>query len=127
MAHFAQIDENNIVIQVVVISNDDLLDENGIEQESQGVDVCRSIFGEQTNWVQTSFNKKFRKHFAGIGCKYDPINDAFYSPYPPYQSWLLDDDFVWQPPTPVPDDGKPYTWDEDSLTWVEVPVEEPEP
>jgi hypothetical protein len=127
MAHFAQLDENNCVVQVVVISNDDLLDGNGVEQESIGATVCQNIFGAGTRWVQTSYTGKTRKKYAGVGDKFDPVADVFYSPNAPFPSWVLDANCDWRPPTPMPDDGKPYVWDEDSLTWVGVPTEEPGP
>jgi hypothetical protein len=74
MAHFARI-ENNIVQQVIVINNEVLLDENGIEQESIGAQFCADTFGGE--WVQTSYNGNFRGKFAGAGMKYDPIKDEF--------------------------------------------------
>lgn len=119
MAHFAQIDENNIVLQVVVISNADLLDNKGKEQESIGIQVCKSIFGADTNWVQTSYNGNFRKKYAGIGDKYDSSADVFYWPTAPFPSWTLDSNYEWQPPIPRPEDGKIYEWVESSLSWVE--------
>lgn len=124
MAHFAQLDDNNNVIQVVVISNDDLLDEAGAEQEALGLAVCHSIFGAETNWVQTSYNNNFRVRFAGIGMKYEPEADLFYDPVSPFPSWSLDELYDWQPPTPKPDDGKLYYWDEPTLAWVEITVPE---
>lgn len=124
MAHFAELDETNTVKQVIVISNDDLLDNKGKEQESIGIQVCKSIFGDNTNWVQTSYNGKFRKKYAGIGDKFVPDVDVFYSPYGPYPSWTLDENYDWQPPTPMPTDGKVYDWDEPTLSWVEIPVGE---
>jgi len=127
MAHFAQLDDNKIVTQVIVVSNADIVDTDGVEQESLGIAVCQSIFGNDTTWVQTSYNNNFRKQYAGVGDKYEATADLFYNPIGPYPSWILDENYDWQPPTPRPDDGKLYTWDEDSLTWVEVPTEEPEP
>jgi len=126
MAHFAQLDENNIVQRIIVVSNDDIVDDNGIEQEGLGIAVCQAITGGGT-WVQTSYNGSFRKKYASIGDKYEASADLFYGPVSPYPSWTLYDNYDWQPPTPMPDDGKPYRWHEDSLIWVEVPVEEPEP
>ena len=120
MAHFAQIDANNIVTQVVVISNADLLDENGNESETLGIQVCHNIFGQNTNWVQTSYNNKFRKKYAGLGDKYDAASNVFYNPRSPYPSWTLDANYDWQPPTPRPTDGKDYVWDETTLAWIEV-------
>lgn len=124
MAHFAELDTNNIVTRVIVVSNDDLLDENGVEQETLGVAVCRAICGPDTTWVQTSYNNNFRKQYAGIGMKYEADADLFYNPVSPFPSWTLDANYDWQPPTPMPDDANAYFWDEDSLAWVEVPAKE---
>lgn len=79
MAHFAQIDENNIVTQVIVVHNNELLD-NGMESEVKGIEFCQSLFGG--NWVQTSYNGNIRKNYAGIGYTYDVIRDAFIAPKP---------------------------------------------
>lgn len=80
MAHFAQLDENNNVIQVVVVDNSNLVDEFGKESEDLGVRHLKKCLGENTVWVQTSYNNNFRKMYAGIGFKYDPIADEFNSP-----------------------------------------------
>lgn len=80
MAHFAEIDENNIVQQVIVVNNEVLLDENGIEQEAIGVRFCENLLGGR--WVQTSYNNRFRGTFAGIGYIYDEALDTFISPLP---------------------------------------------
>lgn len=118
MAHFAQIDENNVVQQVIVVHNNELLDENGIEQESKGIQFCQSLFGG--NWVQTSYNASFRKNYAGQGYTYDSVRDAFISPKP-YNSWVLNEDTCnWDAPVSYPNDGKLYVWDEDAVAWVEV-------
>ena len=77
MAHFAQLDETNKVINVIVIANKDTLDKDGIENEEVGIAFCKSLFGEDTKWVQTSYNANFRGLFAGINCSYDLINDVF--------------------------------------------------
>ena len=118
MAHFAQLDENNTVTQVIVVANDELL-LDGVENETKGILFCKSLFGEDTRWVQTSYNGNKRKNYAGIGYTYDPVNDHFFAPQP-YPSWTLDADAKWQPPTPYPTDGKFYTWNESTLTWDEV-------
>ncbi len=78
MAHFAQLDDNNQVTQVIVIANKDTADENGIEKEEIGIAFCKSLFGENTKWVQTSFNGNIRNKFAGIGDYYDEENNEFY-------------------------------------------------
>ena len=87
MAHFAQLDENNIVLQVIVVNNNDTSTEDGVENENIGIAFCRSLLGEDTNWKQTSYNNTFRKNYAGIGYRYDEIYDAF-EPPKPYPSWL---------------------------------------
>jgi hypothetical protein len=115
MAHFAQLDENNVVTQVIVVDNNELLDENGQESEAKGIAFCQSLLGG--NWVQTSYNANFRKNYAGIGSIYNSELDAFISPKP-YASWVLDEEAcVWNPPTPMPSDGSLYTWNEETLSW----------
>lgn len=132
MAHFAELDENNVVLRVVVISNDDIIDSNGVEQESQGIALCQSLFGEQTRWVQTSYNSNQRHNYASVGGTYDADADAFIG-IKPYDSWVLDENFVWQPPIPIPADGisewpggpfVPYVWDEDTVSWVQTELPE---
>ena len=120
MAHFAQLDENNIVTQVIVVSNQDTSTEDGVENENIGIQFCRSLFGENTNWKQTSYNAKFRYNYAGIGYTYNEVWDAFYPPKP-FNSWILNyDTFRWDPPIPMPNDGKLYSWDEQNKTWAEI-------
>ena len=80
MAHFAKINSDNIVEQVIVVNNEVLKDDKGVEQESIGVAFCQSLFGADTNWVQTSYNGNFRGRYAGIGMTYDPIKDEFVTP-----------------------------------------------
>jgi hypothetical protein len=77
MAHFAKVNSNGIVQEVIVINNEVIKDKNGIEQESIGIAFCQSLYGEDTQWVQTSYNNNFRGMFAGIGYTYDPVNDVF--------------------------------------------------
>lgn len=118
MAHFAQLDENDIVQQVIVVHNNELLDEHGYEQESNGIKFCESLFGGI--WIQTSYNGTFRKNFAGIGFKYDRERSAFIPPKL-YESWVLDEDTCkWCSPVPMPQDGKIYRWDEETISWIEV-------
>ena len=122
MAHFAQLDNLNNVIQVIVVHNDETHDENGIESEEKGIQFCKSIYGEHTNWVQTSYNASFRKNYAGYGFKYDVARDAFIAPQP-FLSWTLNQEtFQWEAPVSYPTDGKYYFWDESILNWVEVPA-----
>ena len=116
MAHFAKLDANDIVEQVIVINNDVILNDNNEEVEQLGIDFCKSLYGQDTNWVQTSYNNNFRKQYAGIGSKYDRDNNVFVSPQP-YPSWSLDESFDWQPPSPYPEDGQYYVWNEDVQSW----------
>lgn len=118
MAHFAQLDDNNIVTQVIVVANDELL-LDGVESEVKGILFCKSLFGEDTKWKQTSYNSTIRKNYAGIGYTYDAANDYFFAPQP-YPSWTLDADARWQPPVAMPTDDKMYSWNEETLSWDEV-------
>ena len=121
MAHFAKINNDNVVETVLVLDNAEL---NGLdfpESEAVGVAFFKNLFGEDTNWVQTSFNANFRKHYAGINFTYDPALDAFITPKP-YPSWVLDEQTcTWDAPTPYPEDGKRYAWDENTVNWVPIP------
>jgi len=115
MAHFAKI-ENNLVIQVIVVDNNDVLDANGNELESVGIQFCTDLFGGI--WVQTSYNGNIRKNYAGAGDTYDSIRDAFIAPKP-YPSWLLDEETCkYASPIPYPDDGEAYQWNEELINWV---------
>jgi hypothetical protein len=117
MAHFAELDNNNIVKQVIVVANEELLD-NEVESEAKGIAFCQTLLGG--NWKQTSYNGNIRKNYAGIGYTYDANRDAFIAPKP-FESWVLNEDTCrWDAPIPYPTDGKPYRWDEDSLSWVEL-------
>lgn len=118
MAHFAQLDENNVVLQVIVVHNNDLL-VAGVENEDRGITFCRNLFGQDTNWKQTSYNGNFRYNYAGIGYIYDSVRNGFVPPQP-YPSWQLADNCTWWAPTPMPNDGKRYRWDEPTTSWVEV-------
>jgi hypothetical protein len=118
MAHFAELDDNNIVKQVIVVHNNELLDESGIESEQKGIDFCTNLFGGR--WLQTSYNSNIRKNYAGIGYLYDPIRDAFVAPHP-YPSWVLDEQTCqWQPPVEYPADGSLYIWNEETTSWIEA-------
>lgn len=111
MAHWAEINKSNIVTRVVVTDNND---PNGDEGYSW---LISNLGGK---WIQTSYNGNIRKNFAGVGYKYDKTRDAFIAPQP-YVSWILNEDSCkWEPPIEYPNDGKPYNWDEDSLTWMEI-------
>lgn len=124
MAHFAQLDENNTVLQVLVIGNDDTSDENGNEVEAIGVEFCKSLFGADTIWKQTSYNHNFRLQYAAVGGFYDPDRDAFYpAPHEDYPSWVLNyDNGMYEPPIPHPDGTYVnYDWDEENQTWIFSP------
>lgn len=117
MAHFAKLDENNVVTQVIVVHNNECL-VNGVESEDVGIAFCQSLFGG--TWKQTSYNGTIRKNYAGLGYTYDFGRDAFISPKP-YNSWVLNEDTAqWQPPVAMPQNDKRYTWDEATTSWVEV-------
>lgn len=123
MAHFAQLDENNIVQQVIVISNDDCGGGVFPNSENPGQKFISDL-GLNGVWKQTSYNNNFRKTYAGIGYSYDEHNDIFISPQP-FSSWSLDENFDWQPPIPMPEDGL-YFWNEESGSWEEVLLPSPE-
>ena len=108
MSHFAKIDSNNIVENVIVAEKDC---------------INSGVVGDEFLWVQTSYNGNFRKNYAGVGYTYDTARDAFIPPQP-YNSWLLNEDTCqWDSPVPYPTDDLMYSWDEDTTSWVET-VEE---
>lgn len=117
MAHFAELDKDNVVLRVVVVGNADTSDANGVEKEQIGAAFCESLFGG--TWKQTSYNRNIRKNYAGIGYKYDESVDAFIPPKP-FPSWILNNDARWDPPAPYPTDGLIYKWDEATLSWISV-------
>ena len=115
MAHFAKLDENNLVVEVHCVANEALDSEN---EEASGIAFLTEWSGGYTNWKQTSYNHRIRKQYAGVGFTYHPVNDVFIRPQP-YPSWSLDENFNWQPPSPAPE-GLGWYWDEPSLTWVQA-------
>lgn len=115
MAHFAQIDANNVVTQVIVVGNKDTADANGVEKEYIGAAFCERLLGG--TWKQTSYNGNIRKNYAGQGYTYDEQRDAFIPPKP-FASWvLIEETCQWKAPVDMPDDGKMYSWDEASISW----------
>jgi hypothetical protein len=127
MAHFAQLDGNNVVTQVIVVDNKDCSDATGVEKESIGIAFCERLFGG--NWKQTSYNGNMRKNYAGIGYTYNADIDAFVPPKP-FASWVLNNDTAqWDAPVAMPEDagtGEPpkmYSWDESTTSWVAVESE----
>ncbi len=116
MASFAKIGLNNKVIEVLSVNNEVLLDANGVEQESIGVDFLTKLTGYPV-WKQTSYNGNFRKNHAGIGYTYDEDRDAFI-PKKPFNSWLLNETTcLWESPVAYPNDGQRYNWNEQNQTW----------
>ena len=121
MAHFARLNADNIVEQVIVVANKDTSDDNGVEDEIIGIAFCKRLFGTDTNWKQTSYNGNFRVRYAGRGYSYDSTLDAFIPPKP-FESWVIDNDTVnWKAPLEEPtltqeqiDVGSFYRWDEDA-------------
>ena len=130
MAHFAKLGTENIVLQIVVLSNNAILDEDGKESEQIGMDFLNNLYKTNDVWKQTSYNTfggvhkldgtPLRKNYAGIGYTYDETRDAFIAPKP-YSSWTLNEDTcLWEAPVAYPDDGKRYNWNEETTSWVEV-------
>ena len=122
MAHFAQLNDDNIVTQVIVVSNNECKDTEGNESEAVGVAFCESLLGGR--WTQTSYNAAtngFRKQYPGVNFSYDQIADVFIAPKP-FASWSLDENYDWQAPVERPAVGKQYSWDESNQVWVESPV-----
>jgi len=117
VAHFAKINENNEVVEVIVVNNNDIKNLEFPESESVGQDFLRSI-GLDGTWLQTSYNKKFRGNYAGPGFTYDSTLDAFISPKP-HDSWVFDEgSYGYKAPVAPPlDSSKMYDWDETSRSW----------
>jgi len=127
MAHFAKLGVGNKVLQVVVLSNDAILDEDGEENEQIGVDYLNNLYGTSDVWKKTSYNTfkgvhrldgtPFRKNYAGIGYRYDEVRDAFIPPKD-FPSWVFNETTCrWDPPTPKPTDGQSYRWNEETTSW----------
>jgi hypothetical protein len=120
MAHFAKINVNtNQVVHVSAVDNWNIVDGEGNEIEAIGIAYLESVHGSDSNfiWRQTSYNNNMRKNYAGVGMTWDAGRDAFISPKP-YNSWVLNEDTCrWDPPTPMPNDGNRYNWNEETLSW----------
>ena len=104
MSHFAKLDSNNIVENVIVAEQDF---------------INSGAVGDSFLWIQTSYNGNFRGKYAGVGDTWDKVNEVFISPQP-FPSWTLDTDFTWNAPVAYPDDGKRYSWDEATTNWKET-------
>lgn len=109
MAYFAELDENNMVVRVISVANSMITDENDVEHEQRGIDFCKQLFGQETNWKQTSYNtfagqhkeggSPFRKNYASYGFVYDPQRDAFFEQKPEGDGWILDEETcIWKNP-----------------------------
>tara|TARA_R100000365_G_C2692882_1_gene34128 strand:+ start:137 stop:556 length:420 start_codon:yes stop_codon:yes gene_type:complete len=138
MAHFAKLDENNIVVTVHVLHNNELL-VDGVETEQKGIDFLNTTHKTNDVWKQTSYNTRagehvlggtpFRKNYAGKGFTYDVAKDAFIPPQP-FPSWTLNETTcLWDAPVAYPDDGKKYKWNEEAYQadntqgWDEIPLD----
>jgi hypothetical protein len=111
ISHFAELDENNIVLRVLVGDNN---------LPNEGYDWFVENLGGR--WIQTSYNAKIRKNYAGIGFRYDEELDAFIPPQP-FSSWTFNEETAnWMSPVAYPQDGRRYNWDEETLTWKEVEI-----
>jgi hypothetical protein len=111
MAHFAEIDENGVVLQVLVVPD---------SQEHRGHEFLADDLGLGGTWVQTSYNARIRKNYAGIGYTFDAARDAFIAPQP-FASWILNEDTCqWESPVPYPTDGVMYTWNEETTDWEAI-------
>lgn len=135
MAHFAEIDANNVVLRVVVVSDADS-SVDGVEDEATGIAFCKSLWGADTNWKKCSYNTMlgvhnmggtpFRANFPSAGFLYDEARDVFIHPQP-FPSWVLNETtFAYDPPSPLPEDAGTrdadglivYKWDEPTASWV---------
>ena len=118
MAHFAKLDENNNVLAIHVVNNEVII-VDGAESEQAGIDFLTSLHGHSL-WKQTSYSGSFRKNYCGIGFVYDSERDAFIAPKP-FASWVLNETTCqWESPTPMPTDGKIYSWNEENQEWTEI-------
>jgi hypothetical protein len=117
MAHFAEIDENNVVLRVLVVADENTADENGNEVEAVGVAYLKGLFGEDTNWVQTSYNRNMRGIFASVGGTYEADTDVFI-PEKPYPSWVYNyEGKHWEAPVALEGFPLDYEWNEETLSW----------
>lgn len=130
MAHFAQLDKNNVVINVVKVADHMVVDENGTENEQVGINYLKGILGGH-KWIQTSYNNNIRHRYAAIGGTYHEELDAF-TPRKPFNSWILDETTIdWICPVPKPEgrEGFRLEWDDANVQWIYVelpPPPEPE-
>jgi len=123
MAHYAFLDENFIVTEVIVGKDESNYDWEAHYGQFRG-QLCKRTSYNTYGGVHREGGTPYRKNYAGIGYSYDPQRDAFIPPKP-FASWVLNEDScLWDPPTPMPTDGNMYRWDEDTTAWVEIPVQQ---
>lgn len=116
MAHFAELNDKDVVTRVVVIDNNDILI-NGVESEEAGIQFCKQLYGLETNWIQTSYSSSFRHRFASTNYTYKRDHDAFIPPKP-YSSWILNETTLsYEPPIPKPAVGE-WVWVETLENWM---------
>jgi hypothetical protein len=117
MAHFAELDENNIVLRVHVVNDQDTQDSSGNEVESIGVAFCEATWGGR--WIKTSYNHNIRGRYAGIDMVYDEERDVFTFPKE-HDSFIWSEEFlVWIPPVPRPEELKPWVWNQSTESWID--------
>ena len=121
MAYFAKLGKGNIVENVISINNSVITDSNGVEQEQLGVDFINKLYNTRDVWKQTSYNRNFRKNYAGIGYQYDQQRDAFILPKP-FNSWILNETTcLWEAPVAIPttelEENQYYSWNESLINW----------
>lgn len=127
MAHFCELDSDNVILQTIVVNNEVISDLPYPESEKPGIDFCQSIYGQNTIWLQTSINGSFRRCYGQPGYVYIPQYDLFIEPKP-YPSWVFDPVTKnWVPPMEKPNDGQNYYWDENYHVWVAYNPEQPLP
>jgi len=122
MGHFAKLDDNNVVLEVTSLANAVMNDLPFPQSEQLGIEFLTAWSNGHTNWKQTSYNKNFRVHYAGIGYTYDATRDAFIPPQP-FQSWLLEENtLTWKPPVEMPEDieGYIWVWNETNQNWQSI-------
>jgi len=120
MAHFAKLDDNNLVIDIMVISDDQIMDENGVESEKIGIDRCKEIAGSNTNWKQCSFNSNMRGRYPGINSTYYIEEYDVFTTAKVHDSWIWNNlEGDWNAPKPKPDDTETggYVWNESIVDW----------
>ena len=116
MAHFAKLNDSNVVESVIAVHNNELL-VDGVESEEKGLAFVYNLFGDSSTWIQTSYHGNLRKNYAGVGHIHDEGRDAFIG-LQDFPSWVLNEETCqWEAPSPYPDDGQMYHWNESNQEW----------